>query len=434
MKIDLLGIHVNTETRSQVLDLIEQNLAHNKTTFIVTPYSEFFQRCFRDQKFRSVLNSADIAIPDGISTVWLAHYLSLPLKSQDFYFKVIEAFFQMIWSGLQIIFAQNKIHDVIPQRIPGSDFFWDLVKLASRKKLKIFLLGGHGDTPQIVKQKVLEKYPNASIVGVSNTNPSDPNLIRQIKESSADLLLVAFGPGSQEIWIYENLYATSAKIAIGLGGTFDYIAGKRKLAPTWIRKTGLEWLYRLITQPYRVKRIWNATYGFLLGTIRFKVWQTTGLRKNVVGVIINARNEIFIASRILDPKFASIGEGSEHWQFPQGGANDHENLESAILREIQEETGISRIKVLGQAEQTHFYVWNNTIRPLLFNPFKYRGQQQTIFFLRFEGRDSEIQIDNEHKEFLDWKWVSISELEGSVHPYRLPLVKIVLAEIDKYIE
>jgi N-acetylglucosaminyldiphosphoundecaprenol N-acetyl-beta-D-mannosaminyltransferase len=434
MKIDLLGVYINNQTKREILAEIQNNLSHSKQTFIVTPYSEFIQRCFRDQRFRSILNSADISLPDGIATIWLAHYLNLALKSKYFYIKIFEAFFQMIWSGLKIIFRPQSIKNVIPEKISGSDFFWDLVKLASKKELNIFLLGGYGDTTEIVCKKIAKIYPDLKVVGISNSDPQDQSLVEKIRNSRTDILLVAFGPVTQEIWISENLKSTGVKLAIGLGGTFDYVAGKKLFAPKWIRAIGLEWFFRLLTQPQRFKRIWNATFGLLLGTIRFKVWKTMGLRKNVVGVIINRQGQVLLASRIFPGDWVikpSEGESSEHWQFPQGGVKDYEDLKKAVVREVQEETGMRSLKILGQSEQSHFYVWNNTLRPLWFNALKYRGQEQTIFFLKFEGQDSEIKIDNQ--EFIDWKWVDIKDLEQLIHPFRLPLAKIVISEISKYL-
>lgn len=439
MKIDILGVGITKDPKQEILKQLEEVLLQPsgetafrpKQKFIVTPYSEFFQRCFRDQLFRAVLNSADIALPDGIVTVWLAHYLSLTLKSKSFYAKTAEAFFLMLKSGLQIIFAPSKIRDVLKEKISGSDFFWDLSELAERRGASIFLAGGFGETPFRVAEKIRARFPNSKIAGTFNGSPGDPDLPELIKETKPDILMVAFGPGTQEFWIAENLKSLPVKIAIGLGGTFDYVSGNKILAPAWVRNAGLEWLFRLFTQPSRFRRIWNATFKLLVGVIRFKVWSTMPFRKNVVGVIIDKKGRFFLASRILDPKFSYVGEGPSHWQFPQGGVNSGEDLGKAVLREVREETGMVSLKLLGRSKQFNSYVWNNTLRPLMFNIFKFKGQEQTVFFLRFEGEDSEIKLD--HIEFSEWKWVEPAELERTIHPFRIALAKIALSEINNYI-
>ena len=100
---------------------------------------------------------------------------------------------------------------------------------------------------------------------------ANEQIINNINNSGADILFVAFGHNKQEKWIYENLAKMpSVKIAMGVGGAFDYISGKIKRAPCWMRKIGLEWMYRLMRQPQRIIRIFNATLKFIWLFIRYK--------------------------------------------------------------------------------------------------------------------------------------------------------------------
>jgi N-acetylglucosaminyldiphosphoundecaprenol N-acetyl-beta-D-mannosaminyltransferase len=143
----------------------------------------------------------------------------------------------------------------IKKRISGADFIWDLAKFSAERRLKVFLLGG---APTIAERTALQlqsKIPDLRIAGVNSKDPKDTaEIVSQINKSKADILLVAFGAPKQEFWLSENLNKTDCKIGIGVGGSFDFIAGVKKRAPAWMQKSGLEWLYRLISQPSRILR------------------------------------------------------------------------------------------------------------------------------------------------------------------------------------
>ena len=435
MKIELLGIEISAEPKRQIIAELQERIKAGKKTFIVTPYSEFFYRGFFDLDFKKILNKADFAIPDGIAVQWVGYFLSIPLKAKNYYLKIFEATWQVIYTGSQIIFAPSKLRKVVKEKISGADFFWDLCEIASRDNLSIFLLGGFGNTAKQTAEKIQQRFPNIRIAGTSNSKPADETLVEQVNSARADILMVAFGPVRQEKWIHENYDRLHVKVAIGLGGTFDYISGKKKSPPKWIRAIGLEWLFRLFTQPYRVKRIWNATFGLVRGAMRFKVFQSQPYRQNAVGVIINNKKEVFVAMRELRHVSDTINfpEGAkpeEHWQFPQGGIDPNEDPDKAVLREVWEETGITSAKIIGKSKKHYSYLWNQTLRPLWLNPLKYKGQKQQIYYLKYAGEDSEIKID--HKEFDEYKWVPYQDLETVIHPLRKGLVDIVKEEIQEY--
>ncbi len=201
----------------------------------------------------------DFALADGISVPWLAYYLSLPMVAESYPGKVTEACWQAFATLSLILLNPRRIYSVIPEKIPGSDFFWDLVKVADEQHLSIFLLGGFGDTPEVVAKKILAKCPNVKIAGWSNEAPSAMGLVAKIDAASPDILMVAYGPVKQEMWIAQNLHQLNCTLAIGVGGTFDYVAGLKSQPPAWVRAVGFEWLYRLFTQPARAGRIWRAT-------------------------------------------------------------------------------------------------------------------------------------------------------------------------------
>ncbi len=434
MNIELLGINVSTEPKSEIIRNIEKRIDKGQKTFIVTPYSEFFYRGFLDYWFKHVLNKADISLPDGIAVLWLSYFLNIPLKAKGYYAKIAEVTWQAIYSLSSIILNPAKLKRIIPDKISGSDFFWDLVSVGIKKNLKIFLLGGYQNTPELVAKKILERFPNSIIAGTSNSNPTDHNLVEQINSSGADILFVAFGPGKQENWIAKNLELLQLKVVMAVGGTFDYVAGKHPVPPKFVRSGGLEWLFRLITQPHRYRRIGNATFGLVIGAIRQKIFISLPFRPNVVGVIINKEGKILVVQRTSDAR--AVAENSlnpareEHWQFPQGGVDLNEDSSLAVLREMREELGLENLVVLGKASKKNNYLWNHTIRPLFFNSFHYKGQSQEIYFIKYEGSIDAITL--EEKELSEYKWIEIEQVEKVLHYFRRDLAKIVTSEIGKY--
>ena len=222
----------------------------------------------------------------------------------------------------------------MPEKISGSDLVWDLAKLAADNNFSIFLLGGFEDTAKLAARKldelVMKKHGRAFSLQDSNPNifwsgknPSDASVIDDINRATPDILLVAYGPIKQEVWIAKNLPKLNIKLAVGLGGTFDYLAGKRLQPPKTIRKIGLEWLWRLITQPYRAGRIWRATYGLSIFLLRYKVFTSFPMRKNVAIVILNNENQILICQRNPQNFYVDVISTQEslkrlnYWQFPK---------------------------------------------------------------------------------------------------------------------
>ncbi len=152
------------------------------------------------------------------------------------------------------------------EKISGSDLIYDVCEWTKNKRYKIFLLGGNPDSNNIAVQKLREKY-NINISGFSPQyapypfpQEQDAKIVEKIKEFSPDILFVAFGMGKQEYWIYDHqntLKNIGCKLAIGCGGTYDFVAEKIKRAPICIQKIGLEGVWRLIMEPklFRVKRL-----------------------------------------------------------------------------------------------------------------------------------------------------------------------------------
>lgn len=276
--VSVAGLEVTAATKQAVLAEISTRLEQGSTTRIVTPYSEFLFAALRDASVMEMLNSAEISIADGVGMLWATTYLEQPVRFKNKFLRLPEVVWQMVSTGAQILLNPQSIYKTIPEKIVGADFFWELAALAEQEGKSIFLLGGFGTTNSIVAAKLKSRYPELHIAGTSTANfPGDEQLLSQIKNSRADFLFVAWGPIRQEQWIAEHLHdLPTVKLAIGLGATFDYVAGTRKAPPQFIRSIGLEWLFRLITQPYRYKRIYNATFGLIILLIKFKLGSGKG--------------------------------------------------------------------------------------------------------------------------------------------------------------
>jgi N-acetylglucosaminyldiphosphoundecaprenol N-acetyl-beta-D-mannosaminyltransferase len=434
LKIDIAGLKVDAITKKLLLDGITSRIKSGQKTFVITPYSEFLYHGFQDPKLLEIFNQADFSVADGIGLFWAKRFLDIPLTAKSFWGKVFQAAWQIKYSLAAIIFYPRWIKSALPEKIVGADLIWDLAKLAADNNLSVYLLGGFGDTPQLAAEKIQKTNSNGRQILFSGKNPGDPTVIDDINRAQPDLLFVAYGPIKQEKWIAENLPKLNVKLAIGLGGSFDYIAGKKSAPPKFIRYCGLEWLWRLFTQPYRAKRIFHATFGLAWGLWHYKVFKSLPLRHNVAIVILNQKNEILVCQR--DPKnfYVDIISNEEtlkrqnYWQLPQGGIDSEEGLVEAAKREAKEETGIKNLQLVKISDRTNTYIWNNARRKFWHNR-RHRniGQVQNVCYFKFLGPDSEIKIDND--EFIGYQWVKINDLDKIAHPERANLIKIVQEDL-----
>jgi len=203
--------------------------------FVVTPNPEMLVYANNHLDYKDKLNTADIALPDGVGLFFASGILGQPLQ----------------------------------ERITGIDFLENLCKVAAEKPLSIGFLGGKDGVAKRTAECLLKKYPKLNVVFVAEEWPRDGlkikdsglknNKEKNLKSSiihpqSIDILFVAFGVPKQEEWIYENLPKIPVKTAMGVGGAFDYLSGSVTRAPFIVRFLGFEWLFRLITQPWRWKR------------------------------------------------------------------------------------------------------------------------------------------------------------------------------------
>ena len=251
----------NPVTYNGVIDQIYDFVSQNKQVYVTTPNPEMILNANKSERFLGVLNKSGLSIPDGVGILWASYYLSLPSK------KGVSKLLQLFLSLFTALFFQDKIRKILPDRVTGSDLFEKVVSESQTFTWKIFLLGAGPGVAKTAINNLLVKYPKAIFAGSYSGTPKmddEPEICETINRSKADILFVAYGSPAQELWISRNLpKLTTIRVAIGVGGAFDFAANKVKRAPKLMQKIGFEWLWRLILQPSRIKRIWNATFVFI---------------------------------------------------------------------------------------------------------------------------------------------------------------------------
>lgn len=274
--VPIMGIRIDSGRRGRVLNLILKRVNANsslKSCLVVTPNPEIVLRAQSDYQLARILNTADFSFPDGIGLVVALRYLALREPNIPI-IKQLVAVAQGVRTSASLLFDRKwlfKDTDVVP----GRALFEALAAEAGKSNLKVFLLGGENGVARIAALRLAEKYAIKHIQSASGPMLDEQGMPRgkrdketenyiklQINSFKPDLLFVAFGPPKQEKWLSRNLTGLNVKVAMVVGGAFDYLAGKTPLPPKFIENLGLEWLWRLITQPWRVQRTFNAVVVF----------------------------------------------------------------------------------------------------------------------------------------------------------------------------
>lgn len=258
MSVSILGIRVDTVTRVGALKIARWFLTTLGQYTVFTPNPEMLVKAQSDKYFEMVLNGGSLNICDGFG-LWMAMKIK---RTKD-----------------QAVYRPGREQSEKFERITGADFMLDLCGLAAEQGSSVYLLGSGGEL--VVKKAVKNlraQFPSLNIAGY-NQGPEiqeqssglamlkpeeNRQIINAINDARPSILFVAFGMGKQEKWIQENLLQLpGVKIAMGVGGAFDYLSGFVPRAPGLLRKFGLEWLYRLVKQPRRAGRIFDATIKFM---------------------------------------------------------------------------------------------------------------------------------------------------------------------------
>ncbi|KKR88260.1 MAG: Teichoic acid biosynthesis protein [Candidatus Wolfebacteria bacterium GW2011_GWB1_41_12] len=217
----ILGVGVIDVSFNTILEYLVKKLKNEgKKFYLVTPNPELLMIARRDESYKKVLNNAELALPDGIGVVIAGKILGKPLKA----------------------------------RITGVDFVYNFCNAIAKQPITVGFLGGGPNVAEKASKCLIKKYPGLKVGFAYEDWPPQSVVSSQESVVSCDLLFVAFGSPKQEKWIAENLDMLPVKAAMGVGGAFDFISGKVRRAPKFVRGLGLEWLFRLAIQPWRIKR------------------------------------------------------------------------------------------------------------------------------------------------------------------------------------
>lgn len=222
MKIDVMGIRFDNVTMEEALERAKELLASEGADYVVTPNSEIVYEAMADRELEDLLNGASLVLPDGAGVVLGSKILGTPLK----------------------------------QKVAGVDFADQLLEVLAQTGGSVYLLGSKPGVAELAAEKMLEKHPGLTIAGLADGYFKDEApVIEKINLAKPDVLFVCLGAPKQERFMAAHRAELQVRLMAGLGGSLDSFAGTVKRAPRWMINCSLEWLYRLIKEPWRFKRM-----------------------------------------------------------------------------------------------------------------------------------------------------------------------------------
>lgn len=237
--LDILGVRVDDAGYDDLLSRVDDFVSSGQPHQIVTINAEMLVAAHRDPSLAALLNTADLNVADSVGVMMAARLLGTPLK----------------------------------QRVTGSDGIYRLATHCARMGYRPFFLGAGPGVAEETATRLAAANAGLRVAGWYGGSPrpeDEEGILERIRAASPDLLLVAYGVPTEEAWIARNRQLLGVPVMIGVGGTFDFVAGVTSRAPAWIRKVGLEWLYRLIREPWRWRRQ-LALPRFVLFVLRQKL-------------------------------------------------------------------------------------------------------------------------------------------------------------------
>jgi N-acetylglucosaminyldiphosphoundecaprenol N-acetyl-beta-D-mannosaminyltransferase len=231
-RVNVAGIEVDNLTEEETVAAIGRLMESGGPHYICVINAAKAVAASRDATLREALQRAALVMADGMSVVWAARWLGKPLK----------------------------------ERVTGIDLFERLVAQAAARGWPVFFFGARAESVRGVVERFTREHPGLRVAGwrdgYFDLSEADA-VVETIRRSGADILFVAMGSPAQEYWIAANLERTGARFAMGVGGSFDHLSGRKPRAPGWMQRAGLEWFYRLLREP---RRLWRR---YLLGNAQF---------------------------------------------------------------------------------------------------------------------------------------------------------------------
>lgn len=222
MKTDVMGLQFDNVTMEEALAAAQMLLRGDHAAYVVTPNAEIAYEALHDESLRALLNGADLMLPDGAGVVLASKLLKTPVK----------------------------------QKVAGVDFADGVLGLLEKSRQSLYLLGSKPGIGELAAEKMLQEHPKLHIAGIADGYFKDEApVVEKINASGADALFVCLGAPKQEQFMVRHQKELHVKLMAGLGGSLDAFAGTVRRAPKWMIRLNLEWLYRLIKEPKRFKRM-----------------------------------------------------------------------------------------------------------------------------------------------------------------------------------
>jgi N-acetylglucosaminyldiphosphoundecaprenol N-acetyl-beta-D-mannosaminyltransferase len=232
----ILGVRVHRVRMADALQKIEQLIQRREPSLVITADANAILIALEDAEFRQLLETAPLVTADGAGLTW----------------------------------AGKRLRQPFPERVSGVDLVEHLTRLSHEKGYRLYFLGAAPGVAEKAAQNLLLKYPNAQIVGVQHGyfQPTDePAIAAQVAAARPDVLLVGMGMPRQEKWAWKHRVVLGVPVMIGVGGSFDVYGGVVKRAPRWMQRLGCEWLWRLLQDPRKIKKVRN------LPRFAWQVWR-----------------------------------------------------------------------------------------------------------------------------------------------------------------
>jgi N-acetylglucosaminyldiphosphoundecaprenol N-acetyl-beta-D-mannosaminyltransferase len=244
--VRILGVRVDALTYADLLAHIAAYIAEGTPHQVCTTNPEFVMEARRNPEFRVVLEHADLCMADGVGLLW----------------------------------AARRLGGELPERVTGSDGVPLISQAAAQHGWRMYLLGAAPGIAEAAGRVLQARYPGLEIAGAYPGSPADADaadIIGRVRAARPDILLVAYGAPRQDLWIARHRDSLGVPVMMGVGGTFDHITGVRKRAPRWVQRLNLEWLFRLLTQPWRWRRQLDLP-RFVWAVMRERAQSSTNLR------------------------------------------------------------------------------------------------------------------------------------------------------------
>ena len=223
-QIEILGVSVDCVNQKEAMQLIAQFIATGEPHQVVTANPEIIFNARKNEKLRNMIQNADLVTADGAGVVWASRQLGHPLE----------------------------------ERVTGIDLVNCICEQAAKDGWSIYILGSAPGVAATAAVNIRSKFPGCNIVGTHHgyfKANEEKQIIAELEQLKPDVLFVALGAPKQEYWIADHVPQLGIPVAMGIGGSMDVLSGNVKRAPKWMQKMNVEWLYRLLIQPTRFKRM-----------------------------------------------------------------------------------------------------------------------------------------------------------------------------------